>query len=432
MGCGGSKDSGSSADDKVADGLVAAAAAGKGMEDGARRRSIAHKAKEFDDGASEDVQPFDIAVIGTLTRHGIAPARSAGIMSKAKINQDRGLITWPFNGSYNQALVCVFDGHGINGERISDWCVEQITGRLEANRTELLQNTPKWMTSIVVEMDRALLSHPQLGGCARSAGTTSNVLYFRGPDLFVGCSGDSRAVLGRRRKGLVEAYDLSRDHKPDLPEEKKRIERAGGYVSAAGPKGLPPSRVWVQGRVGLAMSRSLGDGEAKDHGVIPDPEVSHTRLVPCEEGSTADGDLFVIVASDGIWEFITSQQACEIVMEHCHATNACEALVKTAERRWQEEEGTYRDDITCIVLMLPFLQKDGKDAEEAGGAGGGASAALGDVNLATKSDAVGAQPVRRDSEAMDEEGANAVDFAKRRLSMTAPLDYDQLSQGLAA
>lgn len=108
------------------------------------------------------------------------------------------------------------------------------------------------------------------------------------------------------KKGKIEALDLSNDHKPDLPLERKRIEAAGGVVSAAGPRGLPPSRVWVNGRVGLAMSRSLGDGEAKAHGVIPDPEVKEFTISPCPAAGK-DGDKFVIVASDGIWEFISSQ-----------------------------------------------------------------------------------------------------------------------------
>ena len=47
-------------------------------------------------------------------------------------------------------------------------------------------------------MDKDLLSSPDLGQTARAAGTTSNVLYFKGNSLWVACSGDSRAVMGQR------------------------------------------------------------------------------------------------------------------------------------------------------------------------------------------------------------------------------------------
>jgi serine/threonine protein phosphatase PrpC len=86
--------------------------------------------------------------------------------------------------------------------------------------------------------------------------------------------------MGQQRRGEITALDLSNDHKPDLPVERKRIEAAGGVVSAPGPRGLPPSRVWVNGRVGLAMSRSIGDGEAKGFGVVPDPEIKEYTLKP--------------------------------------------------------------------------------------------------------------------------------------------------------
>ena len=49
---------------------------------------------------------------------------------------------------------------------------------------------------------------------------------------------------------------------PDLPEEQRRIEAAGGVVTPSGPGGRP-SRVWANGGVGLAMSRSIGDGQCK-------------------------------------------------------------------------------------------------------------------------------------------------------------------------
>lgn len=112
------------------------------------------------------------------------------------------------------------------------------------------------------------------------------------------------------------------------------------------------------------MSRSLGDGECKAVGVIPDPSLSHVTI-DAASSTEGDGDLFIIVASDGVWEFIESEEACRIVGAHLgNATEACTALVQEAAARWKRFEGSYRDDITAIVALLPFLEAGWADEDE--------------------------------------------------------------------
>jgi serine/threonine protein phosphatase PrpC len=104
---------------------------------------------------------------------------------------------------------------------------------------------------------------------------------------------------------------LSRDHKPSLPDEKERILRLGGRIDTfRDEKGNPlgPERVWLPNQSiyciiaeiqGLAMSRSLGDNVSKDVGVICNPELVKLQI--------EERDKFIVLASDGIWEFITSE-----------------------------------------------------------------------------------------------------------------------------
>ncbi len=79
------------------------------------------------------------------------------------------------------------------------------------------------------------------------AGCTANVVMITKTEIICANAGDSRAVLSKKTK----AKDLSVDHKPDLPNEKRRIERAGGFVEESRVNGM------------LALSRSLGDFEYK-------------------------------------------------------------------------------------------------------------------------------------------------------------------------
>ena len=72
------------------------------------------------------------------------------------------------------------------------------------------------------------------------------------------------------------AHALSRDHKPDMKDEKERILHCNGRVDTfREPNGDPigPARVWLKNEniPGLAMSRSIGDLVAASVGVSAEP-----------------------------------------------------------------------------------------------------------------------------------------------------------------
>jgi len=406
------------------------------------RLSIRYQAKELSARGSQGRRsstPFDRARIGTHTRHGLMPGPRG--FSAAKINQDRGVVCWPFNGSYNQALFCVFDGHGSKGERASEFCMKTVPELLEADSEQLKIDIEGCLSKNICKTDELLFAHPELGKLAMTCGTTSTVLYMHGSDIYTACSGDSRAVKGIRKGGKIEAEDLSYDHKPDLPEERARIVSRGGTVSD-GCAGRP-ARVWAHGRIGLAMSRSIGDGECKSVGVIPDPSITHHIISPPQKPN-GDGDLFIIVASDGVWEFIESAEACQIVSKHKNATDACGSLVQEAAARWKRFEGSYRDDITAIVAFLPFLEAgwieedaDGtqnriEGHDDANDDSGQVYINMGKQGLSYGTNATPSSPGQSDTVEGDDEGedgdeqktAEEEEFAQRRLSVHNPFDED--------
>jgi len=116
----------------------------------------------------------------------------------------------------------------------------------------------------------------------------------------------------------------------------------GRPARTAGPHvyGSPRSDV-----PGLAMSRSIGDEVSQTVGVISVPEILQHPLDPTN-------DLFIIWATDGVWEFISNQDAVDIVNKHRNDLKAAtEALVAHAHDRWTKEEEVV-DDITCIIVDL--------------------------------------------------------------------------------
>lgn len=105
---------------------------------------------------------------------------------------------------------------------------------------------------------------------------------------------------------------MSNDHKPCVLTEKMRIKSKNGRVEPYQGKkyltldenGIPigPARVWLkdQNLPGLAMSRSFGDKVAATVGIISEPEIIEHLL--------GQEDKFIVLASDGLWEFMESEE----------------------------------------------------------------------------------------------------------------------------
>ncbi|OMJ71192.1 hypothetical protein SteCoe_30657 [Stentor coeruleus] len=276
-----------------------------------------------------------------------------------KTNQDNYFAHINFANQQDMYLFGVCDGHGFYGGEVSGFIKQRLPVLLAQDR-DILSNPNKSLTSCI---HRCNLELSQINLDVKFSGSTLVVVLIKGNTLYCANVGDSRAFLGRQildktdksisgRKWMSIA--LSRDHKPDSKDESERIYKSGGRVEAyqdenGNPAG--PARVWLKNQdiPGLAMSRSLGDGVAASVGVICDPEILEIKLVP--------EDKFIIIASDGVFEFISNEEIVRIVVPYyrvqdCEGT--CDAIVREANKRWKREEEVI-DDITavCIFLDIP-------------------------------------------------------------------------------
>jgi serine/threonine protein phosphatase PrpC len=150
----------------------------------------------------------------------------------------------------------------------------------------------------------------------------------------------------------MEAIALTADHKPDLPLEKARIEAKGGRVFAVeyddGVDG--PARVWL-GHMdvpGLAMSRSLGDAVAHSAGVSSEPEFVEYDFNPDRE------DIIMVMASDGLWEFMTDQEVMDIAYTTTEPRFAVDRLISESNERWMREEQVIDDTTVCVAFLGTF------------------------------------------------------------------------------
>jgi len=96
--------------------------------------------------------------------------------------------------------------------------------------------------------------------------------------------------------------------------------------------------------------RSLGDAVAHTAGVISTPEFTERELNP-------ESDKFLVVATDGLWEFVDNKETVEMADSHLTPSEAVESLVKEASLRWMREEQVI-DDTTVIVANMFGYKSD--------------------------------------------------------------------------
>lgn len=241
------------------------------------------------------------------------------------------------------------------------------------------------------------------------------MILLREDRLDIASVGDSRAVLGSIRslenppafprplrgeaKTHIESIQrkrvitlefplypiqLTKDQKPEDPEELVRIFKAGGRVQQIideqGRK-IGPYRVWKPNTngPGIAMSRSIGDTQGSDLGVISEPIITEYLL-------NWDTDLFMVIASDGVWDVMDNSEVVKFVERfrgHCvkgektqssgfpvNCSNAtiAQLLCEEARTRWfciVEQEEVFIDDISCVIAEFQGGSKTSLEREAA-------------------------------------------------------------------
>ncbi|GMJ07605.1 hypothetical protein HRI_004429700 [Hibiscus trionum] len=261
----------------------------------------------------------------------------------------------------------VYDGHG--GSQVANYCRDRLHSALSeqiefakecwnnGNVTDSCQELwKKAFTNCFLKVDAEVEGQAGHEPVApETVGSTAVVALICSSHIVVANCGDSRAVLCRGKEPMA----LSVDHKPNREDEYERIEAAGGKVIQ-----------WNGHRVFgvLAMSRSIGDRYLKPW-IIPEPEV---LFVP-----RAKEDECLILASDGLWDVMTNEEACDLARRRIlqwHKKNgatlrsergetidpAAQAAAEYLSNRALQKGGN--DNITVLVLDLKAQRKFKKHA----------------------------------------------------------------------
>ncbi|KAH7919585.1 PP2C-domain-containing protein [Leucogyrophana mollusca] len=188
----------------------------------------------------------------------------------------------------------VYDGHG--GGTVAKFAGKNVHKRLVAEEAYREKRYDEALKRAFLGTDEDLLADPahtrDPSGCTAVAALVTD-----NGKIYVANAGDSRSVLSV--KGEVKP--LSFDHKPSSETERARIVGAGGYIE--------------YGRVNgnLALSRALGDFEfKKNYSLIPQKQVI-TADPDVTVHDVTDEDEFLVLACDGIWDCLSSQQVVDYI-----------------------------------------------------------------------------------------------------------------------
>ncbi|ELR15481.1 protein phosphatase 2C domain containing protein [Acanthamoeba castellanii str. Neff] len=228
------------------------------------------------------------------------PIGYADMTGRRPTMEDQIVIRGMYRGYPDEDFVGMFDGHGGKGAAdlaaatlyLELW--KYIT--LQKERGQKIEDEDALITKVVRESFHSTNSKicQTLNLIGDFSGTTVLMSWIVGQKLVIANAGDSRAVLYKDSGKVVR---LSKDHRPEDPEEKERIEALGGRVVT-----LPQDAPRLNGT--LSVSRGFGDFDLQPC-LSPDPFINIVPISP--------DDRYLILGCDGLWDEVEEEKVGELL-----------------------------------------------------------------------------------------------------------------------
>lgn len=245
--------------------------------------------------------------------------------------------------SFERGIFAILDGHvgNYSADFAKEYLTNAITTIFQQNhfdpenceytdagsntKLNVIQMLTDLISDVESQLETAMLEHKH------RSGTTCVLVIAENRQLIVANVGDSRGVMCNSNGNAI---NLSTDHKPLNKKETRRIKEANGKI-------LYNSGAW---RVrGLSMSRSLGDYQRKagNNIIISKPDIFRFDLNEYRPK-------FMILASDGLWDVMTSQEAVNFIKSrYLRKTDfGAKALAKRAIQL------NSMDNITVLIVVF--------------------------------------------------------------------------------
>ena len=247
----------------------------------------------------------------------------------------------------NLSYFAIFDGHGgkdvasFLSINLHHFLIDEINNiNFGTNDEENISNIIESIKSAFMKIDQNILSNENFTNDVGSTATLIFIYYNNLNENILNNNNDNGnknvertlicANIGDSNGYLITKSNISRITKPHKCEdtsEVQRIKGTGGIV--------------FQGRIfgKLILTRTLGDKEMKKYGVIPVPDF-YTKKIEKD-------DLFVIIASDGIWDVINEEELYKMGNEKELSSEIFSKKIMDLAK-----ERDTRDNSSCIVIKL--------------------------------------------------------------------------------
>ena len=233
--------------------------------------------------------------------------------------EDRGKSILNYDSNLNNALFCLFDGHG--GGEVSKFLQDNFPKFMKEILPITPDNADSKFKNLFLKIDDKIRENNFY-----QVGSTACIVYIIKQNgkktLYCANVGDTRCTLIKE----FEFKRLSYDDRASDENEYNRIIKQGGIIFGG--------RVYGQ----LMLSRAFGDWELKNYGVSCEP---HVARIDIEED-----DKYIVIASDGVWDILEDEDVYRLQKNAKNSKELCNNIIQTSLDRGS------MDNISCFVIDL--------------------------------------------------------------------------------
>lgn len=256
-----------------------------------------------------------------------------------KNNQDRCTAFSYLEADPELAFFAVYDGHGGTG--VANYLKDHLHEFILSQEEYTEGDVPEAILKSFLAVDSELKTY---GNATELTGSTATCVLIKHGDLIVANLGDGRAVAS---VGGV-CRPLTQDHNTSNPRERERVTAMGGVIK--------------DNRVGgvLIPTRSFGDFLLKSEMDKPPWKQVISPVPQIEQFKIDTSWEFLIVATDGVWDAVTNNEALNFVKSKIDnkykdklvLSSICEEILDTCCKKTVEKYGKNCCDNMTVILIL--------------------------------------------------------------------------------